>query len=150
MRPEPEGSREDEGNDGSVPPWEMPGNFRRDCEPHRASLLIALFFIGLNAVGLSCLAGVFCVGHTSRRVDPLPPEPPPLMDLNAIGVGLALVALSLGVFTYILARQDLAGMRKGRVDSRGAPDTRTASYLGATVAVISAGTLVMWGMLLAN
>ena len=37
-----------------VPPWELPGNFRRDCEPHRAGLLqaLALLSAGTGVVAL--------------------------------------------------------------------------------------------------
>src|SRR4051795_13430283 len=38
-----------------LPPWELPGNFRRDCEPHRAGLLRLL---GALSLGLGVLDAV--------------------------------------------------------------------------------------------
>jgi hypothetical protein len=138
MPPEPE----DDVASSSPQPWELPGNFRRDCEPHRALLLFVLLGIGFGAIWLSGL-GVFCVGHTSRRVPPRKQLPN-----SAIGVGLALMALALGASTWGLAQQDLARMRKGEVDPRGGHSTGIAALLGALLAMGSVGSLLIRIMLL--
>jgi hypothetical protein len=82
------------------PPWELPGGFRRDCEPHRADLLLWLSGVSL----LCCLAA-----------------------LVPCFAGLpALLGVPLGLTTWVLARRDLALMRKGLMDPGGEAGTRKA------------------------
>ncbi len=82
------------------PPWELPGGFRRDCEPHRADLLLRLS----GASRLCCL-----------------------LALVPCFAGLpALFAVALGLTTYALARRDLALMRKELMGPSGEADTRLA------------------------
>jgi hypothetical protein len=83
--------------DRPVPPWELPGAFRRDCEPHRGPLLRRL---GVLTVYLDLFGVVF---------------PPAVLP-----------ALPLGVAVWVMACRDLAGMRLGRVDPRGEVDARQA------------------------
>jgi hypothetical protein len=52
------------------------------------------------------------------------------------------------VYAWVLARQDLARMRRGRVDRRGGRDVRAAAQLGAGVAAVAVGALAAWGVLL--
>jgi hypothetical protein len=83
--------------DKPVPPWQLPGAIRRDCEPHRGPLLRRL---GVLAVWLDLLGVLF---------------PPAVLP-----------ALPLGVAVWVMARRDLAGMRLGLVDPGGEADTRQA------------------------
>ena len=73
-----------------VLPWEHPGCFRRDCEPHRGEILKVMAILGLIVSQLSmCL---------------------PL---------LLVIGMPLNVTTWYLARLDLAKMRKGLMDPSG-------------------------------
>src|SRR3954463_4309373 len=87
--------------DQPVPPWELPGNFRLDCEPHRAGLLAALS-------GVNLLIGFLSL---------LPPCVPACASLGT------LLALLLGLTVWRLARNDLTRMRAGRVDPSGLNQT---------------------------
>jgi hypothetical protein len=101
------------------PPWEQPGCFRRDCEPHRAWLLCALSFVGLLS---NYLVFIYCFDAvTGGRPRPL-----------RVGVVMAVMALAVGLFnlgTWILARRDLALMRSGLMDPHGEDQTRHARNL---------------------
>jgi hypothetical protein len=83
--------------DTPVPPWQLPGAVRRDCEPHRVELFQRLSLI----TSLLAAAGVLLV---------VP----------------GLLALALAVAVWLMARHDLALMRLGRVDPAGEADTRQA------------------------
>jgi hypothetical protein len=81
------------------PPWERPGEFRRDGEPHRGPLLRAL------AVGSAFLTyAAFCC--------------PPVGAASAL----------LGVGVLILVRRDDALMRQGRMDPAGQLDLARARH----------------------
>jgi hypothetical protein len=77
-------------SDGTLRPWEAPGNVRRDFEPDRGLLLLALG-------GASLLFGFATV-------------------FLAVP---ALVALPLGIAASHMAAHDLHQMRLGRMDPRG-------------------------------
>ncbi len=79
------------------PLWEQPGEFRRDCDPDRASTLTLLTAIGV----LLALAGVAFF---------LP----------------ALVALALFAVVFHLAEKDLTRMRAGTMDPQGRRGTARA------------------------
>jgi hypothetical protein len=94
--------------DRPVRPWELPGAFRRDCEPHRGPLVV---FLGRAAFALSFVLAAI-----------------PLVDLPVLqawrfpGWGLPLIPLagtlpSLAV--WALARHDLALIRGGWMDPAG-------------------------------
>jgi hypothetical protein len=92
---------------GGKPPWELPGACRLDADPHRAPLLEQLGwaanFAGFLAFVLWYLDGlILCL----------------------------LIALLLGLATWALARHDLARMRRGLMDTRGADQTAEAGQLG--------------------
>jgi hypothetical protein len=78
-------------------PWEMEGQSRRDCEPHRAGLLSALAYGSLVVGGASLLLMV-----------------------------PALVGLPLGFATWRMACRDLDSMRAGLMDTRGFHQTEKA------------------------
>jgi hypothetical protein len=77
-------------NDGTLRPWEAPGNVRRDFEPDRGLLLMALG-------GASLLFGFATV----------------FLAVPAV------VALPLGIAASRMATHDLHQMRLGRMDPRG-------------------------------
>jgi hypothetical protein len=83
---------------GDVPPWEHPGAYRRDCEPHRGEVLSAL---GTLSILLS-LIGCISLGAS------------------------AIVGFPLGLLVLYLARRDLAKMKVGQMDPHGASLTRSA------------------------
>jgi hypothetical protein len=86
-----------------VPPWERPGAVRRDCEPDRNWLLGPLGGFSLACGALSFLPCCFPV---------------------------AVVGVPLGLTTWLLARRDLARMRAGEMDRRGAKKTGQAVWEG--------------------
>jgi hypothetical protein len=89
-------------------PWERPGAFRLDCEPHRSSLLLAL---GQASLVLG-LASWFC----------LLPAPPGLL---------------LGVCVWIVSRHDLKLMHAGLMDRDGERGTRRATHAALVGAALS-------------
>lgn len=94
--------------EADVRPWELPGNTRRDCEPHRALLLCLLggtaFGCGLLSVGL---------------------------------VAPALVAVPLGLAVWRMSEHDLRAMRWGRMDPDGRGRTARAQAWAAGGVVAS-------------
>src|SRR5687768_3781355 len=76
--------------EGTLRPWEIPGNVRRDCDPHRGLLLMAL--------GATALVFGFA---------------------SVLLVFPALVAFPLGLVTARMARHDLMQMRLGSMDPEG-------------------------------
>ena len=76
----------------SIPPWEQPGCFRMDCEPHRGELL--------RGAGRA----VLILG---------------VVSLLPLGFLLAPLAVPLGVATWFLAVSDLRKMRQGLMDPDG-------------------------------
>jgi hypothetical protein len=88
-------------------PWERPGAWRRDVEPHRGGLLRAL---GLTSLVLGTLA--------------------PALVLPA------LVALPLGVAVWVVARRDLGRMAAGAMDPAGRDQTTAARDYGALGALL--------------
>ena len=99
-------SRRQAGED--VRPWELPGNVRRDCAPHRALLLSLL---GYAALALA-LGSVFLA---------VP----------------ALVAAPLGWAVRRMAEHDLHEMRWGRMDPEGRRRTVLAQLWGTAAIVVS-------------
>jgi hypothetical protein len=91
-----------------LPPWELPGAFRCDCEPHRAFILRLWGRVALMAGFLS----IFLY---------LP----------------ALAALPAGAAVYVLARQDLARMRAGLMDPQGENATWAAMGEAAGAVLLS-------------
>ena len=108
----------DAGYDRFRPP--TGGRLRRDCLPHRGSLLSAMGAVTLIAGGLTlCLFGV------------------PL-----------LVTLPLGITTWLMAAGDLEKMRTGEMDDRGRGQTesgRTSAVFGVILSLFFAAG---WGLML--
>jgi hypothetical protein len=111
-----------ERTDQPVPPWELPGAVRRDCEPHRGLLLqrAARLVIALGAFG-------------------------------AVLFVPALLCFPLGAAVWRMARRDLTLMRLGLMDPAGAADTRSAqadAVVGVLVPFFGWGLLAMMSWLL--
>jgi hypothetical protein len=102
-----------------VPPWEQPGCFRRDCEPHRGNLL---WWLGCAGFVVGILALLPCCGW----------EP-------------GLLGIPFGLCNRYLTRKDLARMRAGRMDPNGEIVTAQAGYLGNLGLWFSIGGTVVWG-----
>jgi hypothetical protein len=110
-----------------VPPWEMPGGFRLDCEPHHEPMLrwlanVALLCV-LSAIGLILAAPVLLLFANSLRALAVAPW---------LGSGGGLLGLS----AWLLARRELAGMRAGRIDRSAEWGVRFARERGRAVFVV--------------
>ena len=91
--------------EGEPRPWELPGGFRRDAEPHRAEVL--LFLERVNGVLVAAALFVVPVALT----------------------------LPFALALWWLARRDLRMMRAGRMDPRGIPQAvKAAETAGACIA----------------
>jgi hypothetical protein len=97
--------------DTPVPPWEMPGAVRRDCEPHRGPLVRR---VGHAAFVLSLLLAVtplvLLPGVPLMGAGEFPEWGVPLFPLAGVLPSLA---------AWALARHDLALMRRGLMDPAG-------------------------------
>lgn len=92
---------------------------RRDCEPHRGPLLAGMGNITLFAGGLTlCAAGL------------------PL-----------LLALPLGITTWVMAGNDLAKMRTGEMEDQGRAQTESARTSAITGIVLALFFAAGWGLL---
>jgi hypothetical protein len=107
---------------GDKPPWELPGRFRLDCEPHRAALLGRLGWVAV-IVGFAAFGG-------------------PLL------VVCGPAALTLGVVICLMARHDLSRMRLGFMDPEGARKTEEAGGFGAMAVALAIGAVTLWGLFL--
>jgi hypothetical protein len=96
-------------------PWELAGESRRDCEPHRARLLRALARVSFLAGGLS----IFCL---------LP----------------ALLGLPLGLMTRAMAGRDLDLISAGNMDHRGYHETEQARSDSHTGVILSLLGILGW------
>jgi hypothetical protein len=101
-------------------PWELVGEARRDCQPHRAGLLLWLARISLLAGGLSFVCLPF---------------------------GLIGLALALG--TRRLARRDLESIFAGEMDQYGYAPTEKARADSNVAVVVSLLGSLFWLVLLA-
>ena len=113
--------REGIEDDESIPPWEQPGCFRMDCEPHRGTLL---WWLGWASLIFGILA-------------PLPWS----------GCGLGLFGIPLGLCRRHMAKADLAKMRAGLMDPHGEAVTKSAESLGTGGLVCGVIGTVVWGAL---
>ena len=115
------------GWDDANRPWEQPGAFRRDCEPHRGGLIrglgLASLLLGIPpAVTLTLLLSQMC--HEPDMLSGLPFAPVALVALVAPGAAFAFSSLVLGVASWVLARRALREMAAGLVDPGGLAPTR--------------------------
>jgi hypothetical protein len=98
-------------------PWEHPDAVRRDCEPHRATLLRAL---GVASAVFGVLSG--CLFSAS------------------------LISVPLGLTAWSLAERDLAKMRNGMMDPEGSKETNRARSAAVFGVGVSIGALLFWGL----
>jgi hypothetical protein len=99
-------------------PWERPGVVRRDVEPHRGRLILALSGIAEFCGMLACLGAV-----------------------------TAPLASGAGVTAWLLARRDLALMRQGLMDPAGRryPELgRTFGLSGAALGLFFGAAVMLW------
>jgi len=104
-----------------VLPWEEPGAYRRDCEPHKGELLELLGSVSLM---LGCI-GFISLGAT------------------------AVVGFPLGLLVLYLARGDLAKMKVGNMDPHGKLLTDSAwaqAGCGALVSLVALALGVIFTM----
>src|SRR5947208_16970948 len=95
-----------------VPPWELPGHFRLDAEPHSGPLVRGL----ANAGWVCAVASYACLGGFLL---PLCCVRVPFLALSATGLGAALLGGGVGPTAWLLAGRQLGGMRAGRVSREG-------------------------------
>jgi hypothetical protein len=115
-------------SDWEVPPWQIPGNFRLDCDPHRGFLLRWM----ANIAYLCALSGL-CFFLAV-----------PLFSLfGRFGYAACLftclggVGGFLGLAAWLLARRDLARIRAGRMDPNGEWEVRFALARGCASFLLS-------------
>lgn len=100
-------------------PWERPGAVRRDCEPHRSSLLLFLAILSLIGGSLAICCGV-----------------------------TGIVGILLGVPTWVMARRDLRMMKAGVMDPAGTDRTNRALDYARVGTLIGVSFLVSYGLML--
>ena len=103
-----------------VPPWQRPGCFRRDCEPHRGTFL---WWLACASYILGLLALVPCVGCWP-----------------------GLLGIPFNLCGRYLAKADLSKIQAGRMDPAGEEHTAqamTLSTLGLRFSI--AGTIIWRG-----
>jgi hypothetical protein len=119
--------------DRPVPPWELPGAFRRDGEPHRADWLCRLARAGfggcLFAWVMSILLGCTIVEGGTRWGE--------ARVAGALIVLYTLPGLLLGSIALVQARRDLGLMLRGLVDPSGQGRTAVAAKMGRDAVVFS-------------
>ena len=117
-----------------LPPWQQPGNVRRDLERHRGGLLLFLAVVGL---GTSFPVGALSFLSLALALEKNLASHVSLMFAWIILL-VALTALASSLTAAVLARRDLAEMRSGRVDPAGERETELAYSIGRTCAVVAA------------
>ena len=105
-----------------VPPWERPGYFRLDCEPHRGDML---WWLGFTSLFLGILALVPCCGWMP-----------------------GIVGIPLGLCGRYMAKGDLVKLRAGRMDPYGEGLTDSAMSLSNNGLGFSILGTVLWGGLI--
>jgi hypothetical protein len=117
-----DGDREEE----DFRPWERRGAVRRDCEPHRAGLVLTLGIVSIACGALSI----------------------PFFCCYGLGVLPAAVGLGIGIPAWVMGQRDLAMMREGVKDPAGRGSTQggwICAIVGTILNVI--GLLIGAGML---
>jgi hypothetical protein len=122
-----------------VPPWEIPGNFRLDCEPHRGFLLRWLaniaFLCALGAWGFFLTTPLFYLGRK-------------LGYATSSFVVLGCAAGILGLAAWLLARRDLARIRAGCMDPTGEGEVQFARTRGCVSFLLSLSLGLPCGLLI--
>ena len=112
-------------------PWEQLGAVRRDSEPHRGRLLLALSLFPL------CL---YAVWHTLScgRMGFGSALPVGAAAIAVFDLTLNLAGTTVGAWVYALTRRDLRQMAGGKMDPRGGSQTLRAqmcAWLGMVLGV---------------
>jgi hypothetical protein len=118
--------------DRPVPPWELPGAFRRDCEPHRADWLFRLANAGHVACAFALLLSVSVGLAAFSSANWQEAE-----VFAALVVLFAVPALLLGVIALAQARRDLGLMLRGVMDPSGRDRTTKAARMGRETVAFS-------------
>ena len=105
--------------DKPVPPWERPGCFRRDCEPHRGDML---WWLACASFTLGILALVPWCGWMP-----------------------GLIGIPLGLCSRYMAKADLAKMQAGLMDPNDEGTTTSATNLSNQGLGFSVIGTVVWG-----
>ena len=105
--------------DKPIPPWERPGCFRRDCEPHRGDML---WWLG----NISLFLGVFALSP-------------------CVGWVPGLLGIPLSLCSRYLAKADLVKIRAGLMDPAGEKATAQAVYVSTQGLWCSIIGTVIWG-----
>jgi hypothetical protein len=120
--------------DKPISPWERPGSFRMDCEPHRAGLLrlvgTASIIVGFLSIALPFVLLMFGLAFSIHLPFPL-----------------LVIGLALSVMTRHMARSDLAKMHKGLMDPGGEWQAIEALSAGLCGLVLNLLSVVGWGAL---
>ena len=127
-----------------IPPWEQPGFFRLDCQPHRDTLLNWLAFPSVFLCYFSILVELVFFwsalhGHYSLWSAFTDPR---YLNVCAIGLTFSLFGAPLSLAAWLIARHDIAMMRKGLRDPSEKEQTGRAWFMGL-------GGLLMCGFLMA-
>jgi hypothetical protein len=96
-------------------PWERGRRVRRDCEPHRGGVVLALGIVSLVALSGSCLG--LCAGP--------------------LAVPFVLVGFALGIPAWVMGQGDLRKMQQRIMDPDGEGQTRAGMVCGIIGTVIS-------------
>ena len=119
--------------DRPIPPWELPGAFRRDGESHRADWLSRLASAGNVACAFALLIAVpFGLAAVSGGAHWWDAE-----VFAALAVLFAVPALLLGITALAQARRDLGLMLRGVMDPSGRDRTADAAKMGRDTVVFS-------------
>jgi ABC-type dipeptide/oligopeptide/nickel transport system permease component len=119
--------------DRPVPPWELPGAFCRDGEPHRADWLCR---VGRAGCGAALFAWVISLPITFAAVSDSVRWRNAKVSA-ALVVLFALPGLLLGITAMAQARRDLGLMLRGMMDPSGRGRTADAAVMGRDAVVFS-------------
>jgi len=100
-------------------PWEREGSIRRDCEPHRGTLVMVL---GIIAVAVSPLA--VCCGLFS--------------------IPFVITSLSLGITSWVMGQGDLRKIKQRAMDPRGRGQTQAGMVCGIIATCLACLSVVGW------
>jgi hypothetical protein len=122
-----------------IPPWELPGNYRFDCEPHygtflrrlaNASFVLAAFALGLSGCSLICPSEVM--------------RAPMTYGLEFV---LGYFGILFGGIAIFSARKELGEMRLGRINPEGRYETEFALRRGLLGFLLGLVSTPLWGAL---
>jgi hypothetical protein len=128
-----------------VPPWEQPGFFRLDCEPHRGTLLNWLAFPSLFLCYFSILVQFVFFWSALHAHHGLWSAftNPRYLNVCAIGLTFSLLGAPLSLASWVIARHDLVIMSKGLMDPAGEKKTSGAWLMGL-VGLLVCGVLIAY------